>query len=162
MSAQDRSSGVETFVERFGSSLAAAGMARLPSRVFARLLADDDGRMTAAELAEALEVSAAAISGAVRYLQQVHMIHRERERGSRRDVYVVAEDAWHDAMINSAQTYGPMRAIIAEGVEAVGGRGTSAGDRLAMSAEFLEFLTTEMAQIARNWEKRRAETARRG
>src|SRR5690349_24931008 len=86
----------EHFVERFGSELTAAGMQRLPSRVFACLLADDDGRMTAAEIGEALSVSPASVSGAVRSLQQVRMIHREREPGSRRDVYVVADDAWHD------------------------------------------------------------------
>ena len=54
------------FVERFGSALTAAGMQRLPSRVFAVLLADPDGRMTAAEIGEALSVSPASVSGAVR------------------------------------------------------------------------------------------------
>ncbi|WP_278255892.1 hypothetical protein [Nocardioides convexus] len=37
------------FVERLGGALTSAGLARLPSRVFAALLVDDDGRMTAAE-----------------------------------------------------------------------------------------------------------------
>lgn len=143
------------FVERFGSALTAAGMPRLPARVFACLLADDDGRMTAAELGEALEVSAASISGAVRYLQQVHMIHRERERGSRRDVYVVADDAWHDAMINSAQVYGPLRAVLAEGVDLVGGAGSVAGARIALSVEFLGFLASEMEGVAHRWEAHR-------
>ena len=40
------------FVERMGSALTEAGLARLPSRVFAALLVDDDGRMTSAELAK--------------------------------------------------------------------------------------------------------------
>ena len=56
--------------------------------------------MTAAELGEVLAVSPASVSGAVRYLQQMRMIHREREPGSRRDVFVVADDAWHDMMLN--------------------------------------------------------------
>jgi predicted transcriptional regulator len=143
------------FVERFGSALAAAGMPRLPARVFACLLADDDGRMTAAELGPALEVSAASVSGAVRYLQQVHMIHRERERGSRRDVYVVADDAWHDAMISSSSVYGPLRSVLTEGVDLLGGRKTDAGSRLALSVEFLSFLSAEMEQVARRWEAHR-------
>ena len=88
---------VARFVERLGSALTDAGMPRLPARVFAALLAREDGRMTAAELADGLQVSAGSVSGAVRYLAQVRLIHRERERGSRRDVYVVMEDAWHDA-----------------------------------------------------------------
>ena len=80
---------VRVYVERLGDALTDAGMPRLASRVFAQLLADDDGRMTAGELTEALEVSPAAISGAVRYLTHTMLIGKERERGTRRDVYVV-------------------------------------------------------------------------
>ena len=145
------------FVERFGSALTAAGMPRLPARVFACLLADDDGAMTAAELGEALEVSPASVSGAVRYLQQVRMIHRERQPGTRRDRYVVADDAWPDAVISAGQVYQPLRAVLAEGVDVVGGKRTTAGRRLALSAEFLDFLTEEFEGVARRWEKRRAE-----
>ena len=151
------SSAPARFVERFGSALTAAGMPRLPARVFACLLADDDGAMTAAELGEALEVSPASVSGAVRYLQQVRMIHRERQPGTRRDLYVVADDAWHDAVISAGQVYAPLRAVLAEGVAVVGGRRTTAGRRLALSAEFLDFLTAEFEGVAQRWEKRRAE-----
>ena len=132
-------------------------MQRLPSRVFALLLADSDGRMTASEIGEALSVSAASVSGAVRSLQQMRMIHREREPGSRRDVFVVADDAWHDVMINSSATYEPLAQALREGVDQVGGRGTAAGDRLALSVAFLEFITEEMAQLTERWEKRRAQ-----
>lgn len=146
-----------TFVEKFGSALTEAGMQRLPSRVFAALLADEDGRMTAAEVSEALSVSPASVSGAVRYLQQMRMIHREREPGSRRDVYVVADDAWHDLMLNSPRIYEPLTAALRDGVDKVGGRGTSAGDRLALSVAFLEFITEEMQRLSERWDKRRAE-----
>jgi predicted transcriptional regulator len=149
--------GAERFVERFGSALTAAGMQRLPSRVFALLLADGDGRMTASEIGEALSVSAASVSGAVRSLQQMRMIHREREPGSRRDVFVVADDAWHDVMINSSATYEPLAQALREGVDQVGGRGSAAGDRLALSVAFLEFISEEMAQLTERWEKRRAQ-----
>ncbi len=146
---------VRAFVERMGSALTDAGMPRLPSRAFAALLADDDGRMTSAELAGALDVSAASVSGAVNYLAQVHLLHREREPGTRRDVYVVRDDAWHDAMINSRLVYLPILAAIGSGVGAVGGASTPAGSRLALSVEFLEFLTEEMEQVGRRWERRR-------
>ena len=145
------------FVERFGSALTAAGMQRLPSRVFAALLADDDGRMTAAEIGGVLAVSPASVSGAVRSLQQLRMIHREREQGSRRDVYVVADDAWHDVMMNSANLYAPLTQALRDGVDQVGGAGTTAGDRLALSVAFLEFVTEEMQQLSERWDKRRAE-----
>ena len=145
------------FVERFGSALTAAGMQRLSARVFAALLADEDGRMTAAEIGEVLSVSPASVSGAVRSLQQMRMIHREREQGTRRDVYVVADDAWHDMMLNSANIYAPLTQSLSEGVDQVGGRGTPAGDRLALSVAFLEFVTEQMQQLSERWDKRRAE-----
>ena len=147
---------VHRFVERLGSVLHAAGLPRLPSRVFAVLMADEDGTMTAAELAEALGVSAAAVSGAVRYLQQVRMIRRERERGSRRDRFVVLDDAWHDMMISHELAYLPIRDAMAAGIPGVGGPGTAAGDRLALSVDFLEFISAEMDGIAARWEARRA------
>ncbi|SDP30942.1 MarR family protein [Pedococcus dokdonensis] len=145
------------FVERFGSALTAAGMQRLPARVFAALLADEDGRMTAAEIGEVLTVSPASVSGAVRSLEQLRMIHREREPGTRRDVHVVADDAWHDVMINSATIYTPLTETLRDGVDQVGGAGTQAGDRLALSVAFLEFVTEEMQQLSDRWDKRRAE-----
>ena len=157
MAAKASRSDPSRFVERFGSALTEAGMQRLPSRVFAALLADDDGRMTAAEIGEALSVSAASVSGAVRSLQQMRMIHREREQGTRRDVYVVADDAWHDMMMNSPRVYEPMSAVLRDGVDLVGGRGTPAGERIALSVVFLEFIAEEMGHIAERWEKRRAE-----
>ena len=150
-------SGRERFVERFGSALTAAGMQRLPSRVFACLLADEDGRMTAAEIGEALAVSPASVSGAVRSLQQLRMIHREREPGSRRDVYVVADDAWHDVMMSSSATYAPLTQALREGVEQVGGAASGAGARLELSVAFLEFVTEEMQQLSERWDRRRAE-----
>ena len=118
---------VAAYVERFGDSLTDAGMPRLASRVFARLLADDDGRMTAAELTEALEVSPAAISGAVGYLTQTYLIGKERERGSRRDVYVVQSDAWHGAMLSRDRVLAKIETSLRSGVPAVGGTSERGG-----------------------------------
>ena len=151
---------VRLFVERLGSALTDAGMSRLPARAFAAMLADEDGRMTSTELAEALDISPASVSAAVRYLSQVLFLHREREPGTRRDVYVVREDAWHDAIVNLRRTYAPIQAAIASGIGAVGGVGTQAGERLSTSADFLEFIADEMTAIADRWEQRRRTLSR--
>lgn len=138
-------------VERLGAALSTAGFPPMPSRVFAALLVDDDGRMTAAELTEQLSVSAAAVSGAVRYLGHVGLLRRERERGGRKDVFVVLEDAWHGALASADQTYAPIVAALADGVDHLG-VGTSAGDRLQLSKEFLEFVSSQMEGILDRWE----------
>lgn len=144
-------------VEHLGAVMTAVGLPRLASRVFAQLMVDDDGRMTAAELCQALSVSAAAVSGAVSYLAQVHMIRREREPGSRRDVYVVRDDAWVDAMQTSNRGVPMLLAAMAEGQAAVGGAQTRAGRRFAISIAFLEFLEEMTVEIDERWRSRRAE-----
>jgi len=146
----------ETSVERIGGALAQAGLARLPSRVFAALLVDDDGRMTSAELASALGVSPAGVSGAVGYLEQLGMLRRERERGSRRDVYVVDDDAWHDAMMRHDQLYGPIKASLEHALSALG-PDAPAHLRLALTREFLVFLEDEFDALGEKWERRKAE-----
>lgn len=147
---------VTAYVERFGDVLTDAGMPRLASRIFAALLADEDGRMTAAELTEALAVSPAAVSGAVRYLTHVGMIGKERERGSRRDVYVVRAEAWHDAIMSRDRVMNEIMRSMSQGVDAVGGPETPAGRRLQLSVDFVEFITRRLGDIQEEWTERRA------
>ncbi len=142
------------FVERFGGALAAAGLPLQPSRTFAALLASDSGRLTSAELAESLEISPSAVSGAVGYLARVGLLRKERERGSRRDVYVVADDAFHDLMLNKGQTYGPLMAALADGLLAVAPP-SRAHERMALSLEFLHFVDAEMDGVIERWEEHR-------
>ena len=142
-------------VEHLGGALADAGLARLPARVFAALMAQEDGRLTSAELASLLDVSPAGVSGAVRYLTQVRMIRRERERGSRRDVYVVMDDAWHDVLMQRDQIYAPILTALLEARGALG-PDTRAGERMQLSVEFLEFVTREMGGIAERWDEYKA------
>ena len=144
------------FVERMGSALLQAGLPRVPSLVFAALLVDDDGRMTARELAEALEVSSGAVSGAVNYLAQVGMLRRERERGGRKDVYVVDDDAWHGAMLRHDQLYAPMLAALSSGLQEIGER-DPAYARLLLTREFLVFMGEELDGLVAKWERRRSE-----
>jgi MarR family len=149
------------FTERMGGALTQAGLPRLPSLVFSALLIDDDGRMTAAELAATLEVSPASVSGAVNYLARLGMLRRERERGTRRDVYVVDDDAWHGALLRRDQLYPPMVAALDAGLKSLG-RTSPAHDRLLLTREFLTFVDSEMAGLAEKWEKRRAEILAQG
>jgi DNA-binding MarR family transcriptional regulator len=142
------------FVERMASALNQAGLARVPSLVFSALLIDEDGRMTSAELATGLHLSPASISGAVRYLEQIGMLRRERDRGSRRDVYVVEEEAWHTALMRRDQVYAPMIAALTTGLGAVP-PGTPARQRMLVTREFLAFINVEMTALADKWEQRR-------
>jgi DNA-binding transcriptional regulator GbsR (MarR family) len=90
---------VKRYAEQFGNLLADTGWPRMAARVFAAILASEDGRMTAADLSDQLQASPAAVSGAVNYLLQMRLASREREPGSRRDVYVVQDDFWYQSMM---------------------------------------------------------------
>lgn len=138
-----------------GGALADTGLARLPSRVFAALTVDEDGRMTSAELSDALGVSPAAVSGAVKALTQVNLIHRERERGSRRDVYVVDDDTFHVEMMHEGQLYAPMMVAIEEALAALPAD-HEARPRLTLMLEFLRFVSRELASLGDKWERHRA------
>ena len=83
------------------------------------------------------------------------MIRRERERGSRRDVYVVMDDAWHDVLMQRDQVYAPIRAALTQ-ARGVLGDDTRAGDRMQLSVEFLEFIQGEMSAMGARWEEYRA------
>jgi hypothetical protein len=144
---------VAEFVEQFAASLTRAGMPRMPARVFAALLVSDSGRLTAAELAERLRVSPAAISGAVRYLAQVNYLRRERDPQARRDVIVLYENAWYEASLRTNPLLSGLEADLADGVRAVG-EDTPAGARMAKSRAFLEFFDGEMSKMMTRWRAR--------
>jgi DNA-binding transcriptional ArsR family regulator len=145
---------VARFVERFASTLVDAGVPRMPAFVFVTLLATDSGNLTAAELAERLQVSPAAISGAVRYLSQVGLVSREREPGSRRDRYRVHDDAWYEAIVRREQLLSRWERTARDGVDALG-PATPAGARIAETRAFFEFLRREMPAVLERWREER-------
>ncbi|HEX6340329.1 GbsR/MarR family transcriptional regulator [Umezawaea sp.] len=148
---------VVRFIERFSSVFTDSGMARMPARVFVTLLVSDTGRMTAAELGELLQVSPAAISGAVRYLGQVELVRREREVGSRRDVFQVSDDVWYEAVFHKDQMLERWAVPLKEGVETLG-PDTPAGRRLNETLAFFRFIHREMPGMLERWRVYREET----
>ncbi|WP_308191908.1 GbsR/MarR family transcriptional regulator [Kitasatospora humi] len=142
------------FIERFAGVMTDSGVPRMPARVFAALLATDSGRLTSAELAQLLEISPAAVSGAVRYLAQIHLVVREREPGSRRDRYRLLDDVWQEALINRDRTLTLWESSLAEGVELLG-EDSPAGARLSASRALFTFLRREMPQLIERWYQER-------
>lgn len=141
---------VSRFVERFASLLTDAGMPRMPARVMMALMVTESGALTAAELAEMLQVSPAAVSGAVRYLTRVHLAVREREPGSRRDIFRVRDDEWQDAITNRGQMLKLWEQGMHEGIVAVGD-GTQAAHRLAVAMEYYAYLREELDGMRERW-----------
>jgi DNA-binding transcriptional regulator GbsR (MarR family) len=143
------------YVERFSSVLVAAGIPAMPARVFVALLVADSGRLTAAELAGRLRISPAAVSGGVRYLVQLGLVHKERVPGSRRDYYRMPDDVWSDMFRLRDQVVQRWAALTREGIELLG-PGTPAGERLAEHAMFFDFVSGEMPEVLKRWDEYRA------
>ncbi|CAL9516125.1 hypothetical protein SUDANB1_03727 [Streptomyces sp. enrichment culture] len=144
-------------MESFAAQLVEAGMARMPARVFAALLSSDEGSMTSAELGEQLRISPAAVSGAVRYLAQTHMVSREREPGSRRERYRVHGNQWYEALTNRETVIKRWEGALREGVTSLGA-GTPAGRRMAETLAFFEFIEAEIVEMMERWRVHREET----
>ncbi len=143
---------VGRFVERFASVLLEAGFPPMPARVFTALLVTDSGRLTAAELAAQLSASAAAISGAVRYLEQLGLISRQREPGTRRDVYMVLDDIWYEVSMRRDKVLERWVNAARDGVGILGPE-TPAARRMAESQEFFAFLQREVPAMMARWEE---------
>jgi DNA-binding transcriptional regulator GbsR (MarR family) len=141
---------VGAFIERFAGLLYEAGMPRMPARVFTALLAADAGALTAADLGTALGVSPAAVSGAVRYLAQVGLVATTGERGSRRLSYSVPADVWGQLAEARNANMARLSATLLDGAALLGAQ-TPAGERLAGSARYFDFMVAEMAEADKRW-----------
>ena len=81
---------VAEFEERFTEALMQMGLPRMISRVLTCLTTKDSGSMTSAELVERLGVSAASISKAISFLEDQHLVRRERD--GQRERYIVDDE----------------------------------------------------------------------
>jgi predicted transcriptional regulator len=144
---------VTRFVEDLASALMEMGVPRMPARVFAALLTTDSGRLTAAELAAKLQISPAAVSGAVRYLTQIGMARRETEPGSRRHYYRAPNNVWDEVIGIRDHLMSRWTGVLRDGV-AVLGADTPAGERVAESVRFFEFVSSELPQVISKWRER--------
>lgn len=141
---------VRVFVENMALFLADWGFPRMPARVLMTLMAADKERLTAGELAQRLGVSAAAISGAVRYLQQLQLVVRTAVPGSRSDAYEVPENCWFAAAIVKGGLYRKLADLADQGAQAVGDEGSGAR-RISEMRDFFLFLDREVGALLNRW-----------
>ena len=138
------------FIERFATMISNSGWPRMMARVFAALMAAEDGRRTAQELREILQVGAPAISGAIKTLVQLQFIDRQRVPGDRREFYKVREDAWYRATTGNDQTLALWQEAASEGAK-VFGKDTGAGRRFSETEEFFAFIRAELPKLMERW-----------
>lgn len=138
-------------VEHLALLLAEVGMPRMPARVFAYVLADEEDHYTARELAEGMRVSPAAISGAVRQLVQMGLLARRRLPGARSDHYEIDDhDVWASITLQRLPLLERWEAMVAVAADALpeGSRGRR---RLRETQAYYHFMINQMPQIVERW-----------
>ncbi|HZD00460.1 MAG TPA: MarR family transcriptional regulator [Actinomycetes bacterium] len=142
---------VRRVIERLAGRFVEAGMARMPARVFVAVLVSPEGALTAAEIAELLKVSPAAVSNAVKVLTQTRLIDREYVPGSRRDLYRTRQDSWAEAMAARSLWMKWFAETATESIDALGGEDSPAGARLADLRDYFVFAQSEVTAIFGRW-----------
>ena len=142
--------------ESAAAAISAVGFPRMPARAMMALIAAPAGGYTAGELGERLGVSAAAVSGAVRYLQTLQVIRRISRPDQRLARYEIISDAWYGMMAGNAPLYDRLAALI-DDIGAAHADEHAARERADEMAEFFRFMSRRMPQLIDEWETLRAE-----
>ena len=143
-------------VERVAGLLVGGGMPRMASRVFAYALADDADRYTAADFATGLQVSPAAVSGALRYLLDTRLLFKDREPGLRADLYrIYDDDVWSSIMGARLPMLEMWERAVADAADLIGPEHRG-GRRLRETQEFFRFTRLELAEMLDRWKQHRA------
>jgi DNA-binding transcriptional ArsR family regulator len=151
---EERKAALLDYVEQFAAILIASGLQRMSARVFSYVLVDDADTYTAAEIADGLGISLAAVSGAVRELTTAGLLIKGRRPSTRADVYRLNDDdIWGSIMFDRSPIIDRYRDLSVTGIETLPeGPGR---DRLIQTAAFMEFIDHEMAQMRTRWNERR-------
>lgn len=149
------------FVDANGELTAKSyGLPRMTGRVLAWLLVCDPAEQTAAQLAEALEASKGAISGATGMLVRAHLVDRLHIRGERADRFRIRADAWGEQL--QIPAVDQTRALITLGLEALDGAPAARRARLEELDAFYAWYQSRVAALSAEWQEyKRANLDRR-
>jgi DNA-binding transcriptional regulator GbsR (MarR family) len=140
------------FIEGFALKLNESGMQRMAARVFAALLTAPGGGLTAREIAETLDVSAAAVSGATSYLTRTGLVERTRTPRERVDRYDVKGTSWAEAMAVETEMLRSLSSWLDKGASAVAGD-REATERMEATRDFFAFIADEMPKLVDRWQR---------
>ncbi|GAA2984591.1 GbsR/MarR family transcriptional regulator [Streptosporangium longisporum] len=146
---------VRQFVERMSRQMAEWNFPPMAARVLLTVMTAEEDALSAADLSERLDASSGAISGAVRHLTTIGMIHRVPVPGSRRDLYGISDDTWWEATLTKGNRLQLVVEAIEEGLTAIGGPDTRPGRTLAEMRDFMAFCHEEIPLLLDKWRARR-------
>ena len=146
---------VDHFVQSVAADLTAQGFPRMPALVLLALTVSETGRLTAAELSQQLGVSAAAVSGAVRYLTLLNFVRTLTESGSKRHIYALTDTPWYTATLRSAARFHEFTGRLRETADALEDARPEAAVRMHELADFYAFMQDALPRMLEEWNERR-------
>ena len=136
------------------------GLPRMPARIFAFILADDQSAYTAAELARGIDVSPAAVSGAVRYLTDTHLVIRERNPAGRGDRFRLRDgDIWATIQAARLPVLDHIIESVAQAVDLLES-GSAGRARVDETRDYLTFVREDARGLDARWQAWRRSAAR--
>jgi DNA-binding MarR family transcriptional regulator len=155
----DEATAPQEAAERLALVLAERGLQRMTARALAALLFTQQPTLTMGELADQLQASSGAISGAVRTLSSVGLVERVPVPGSRRDHYRLRDNAWATLFTSQNTASVALRQAAEAGIAAAGSN-SLAGRRLRQMRDFYAFLQAEIPALLDRWHRQAAPTVR--
>ena len=138
--------------EQLALVLSTHGLQRMTARVLAALLFTEQPTTTMGELADRLQASSGAISGAIKMLTSVGLVERAPAPASRRDHYRLRDNAWAVLYTNQNEVLAAMLKAAEAGIATTGGK-TLAGQRLIQMRDFYNFLLAEIPALLDRWHR---------
>lgn len=140
-----------SFIDSTGTWLSKSyGMPTMAGRALGWLLVCDPAEQTAADLAEALEASKGAISGATGWLVRTKLAERIHIRGERADRFRVRGEAWAE-QIHDLAPMKEVRALLAAGLEALAEEPASRRARLEEIDLLYAWFESRMPSLWEEW-----------
>lgn len=134
------------------------GLQRMNARVLATLLFTEQPTMTMGDLADQLQASSGAISGALKMLTSVGLAEQVPVPASRRDHYRLRDNAWPTLFTSKNTTIAAMQSAAETGIAATAGD-SLARHRLTEMRDFYTFLLGEIPALLDRWRERSSDTS---
>ena len=139
------------FVDDVAGFFAREGLPLISGRVIGWLLISDPPEQSAAQIAEALQVSRSSISTAARLLTPSGLVEGVRRRGERQEYFRIAADGWSRMLERRYAQAAGFREVTERGLRVLEDAAPQRRERLVGVNRLYGFLETELPAVLQRW-----------
>jgi DNA-binding transcriptional regulator GbsR (MarR family) len=144
------------FVEDYGLFVESRGLLpRMAGRIMGQLLLTNDALQTQADLCQALQASAGAISSTLRLLQDRGFVERVSLPGVRKDYYRISSEIWTRNLESGQRFYDAFIELTARGLAISAHYDEGAQSRLREMHDLARLEAAQFKQLLEAWNEYR-------